>query len=676
MNSPDLVDSNRVGTEIEAAAEKRRRQDREIALLELEIEQVWADLAPSSNRPESDGEDDHLLDQTANLAALDPNVPIGSRRGLRGVKWLVRKLSYWYVRFLTDQFNVFAGVLVRHLRSLEARLDRLEEAGDISVDKSVLAGYGLIDEPPEPSAEVVAHVAGLAGTGPCLVLSAGQGAIVEAIGERGIRAYGVEQNPERVLAGLHRRIDIRSGGALAHLVGTENGEFGTIVLTGKLETLPLKDLVGLVNQASVKVKKAGRIIVAVADPATRSKVDSELGTGLGVSPITWRHLLEQAGFEARLEPCSDSRIAGDRRGSTLLHTERIMSPTVDLLIPQMASGDATSNHTLLIQELLEEKGFKTRVVVERKKRTDSSAVLVEKWKGDARVSILQHSIGSEVAQRVIRNKMQIVLNYHNITPASYFQAWQPELAKSVQRGRHQLTQLALLTRRGIADSEFNARELRDLGIDDVVVSPVLWQLGSNVSQSVQGESEISEDGGTVLFVGRLTPNKCQHDLIAAFAVLSRFRPQSRLVLVGEASPPQYQQSLKTLARRLDVQDRVVFAGKVSNKSLLQWYQLSDVLASASEHEGFGVPLVEAMANGLPVVAYDAAAVAETVQGAGIVLSDKRPVTMAMALDRVLSDRPLKQLLRDRGIDSAQRFDISVTREKMWDALKDLLEAGP
>ena len=351
-----------------------------------------------------------------------------------------------------------------------------------------------------------------------------------------------------------------------------------------------------------------------------------------------------------------------------------MSPTVDLLIPQMSTADATSNHTRLIRELLEERGIEVRIVVERKNRSDSSALAIEKWKSDARVSILQHSIGSEVAQFVIRKKVPIVLNYHNITPASYFQAWQPELAKSVQRGCQQLSQLALLTRRGIADSEFNAQELRDLGIDDVVVSPVLWQLGSGVPLAGQVGGAVDEEGGTVLFVGRLAPNKCHHDLIAAFAVLSRLRPLSRLVLVGDASPPQYLQSLKNLARRIGVHDRVVFAGKVSDKNLLQWYQMSDVFACASEHEGFGVPLVEAMANGLPVVAYDAAAVGETVSDSGIVLRDKRPVTMALALDRVLGDEQLGSSLRDRGIKSAQRFDISVTREQMWIALKDLLEA--
>ncbi|MDE0115445.1 MAG: glycosyltransferase [bacterium] len=341
----------------------------------------------------------------------------------------------------------------------------------------------------------------------------------------------------------------------------------------------------------------------------------------------------------------------------------------------MASGDATSNHTRLVQELLEERGVEVRIVVERKTQSGKDTVPIEKWRADSRVSVLQHSIGSEVAQQIIRRKVPIVLNYHNITPPNFFDAWQPELAKSVARGRQQLGQLASLTIRGIADSEFNAQELRSLGIEDVAVSPVLWQLSGGDVQAGLSDREVAEDGGTVLFVGRLVPNKCQHDLIAAFAVLSRFRPQSQLVLVGDASPPQYLQSLKSLARRLGVQNRMVFAGKVSDKSLSQWYQTSDVFACASEHEGFGVPLVEAMANGLPVVAYDAAAVAETVGDSGILLQDKRPLTMAAALHRVLGDGRLYQCMRDRGIESAQRFDISVTREQMWIALKDLLDAG-
>ena len=305
MPRPDLIDTDRVSATIEAEAEKQRREDGTIAQLEREIEQAWADITPS--KAVVDG-DDHLLDQTASLAALDPQVPIGSRRGLRGVKWLVRKLTYWYIRFLTDQFNVFAGMLIRHLRSLETRLGHLEAATARPVDHPDPTASDCLDDPPEPSPAVASLVADWAGLGPCLVLSGGEGTIVKAIGDRGIRTRGVEQDPDRVLEGLRRGIDIRPGDSSAFLADTDDEGFSTIVLTGFVERLTVSRLRGVIDQASRKLMKTGRIIVAVADPAHRSRVELELGSGLGISPITWRHLLERAGFDASLEPCSDSRI--------------------------------------------------------------------------------------------------------------------------------------------------------------------------------------------------------------------------------------------------------------------------------------------------------------------------------------------------------------------------------
>ncbi len=305
-------------------------------------------------------------------------------------------------------------------------------------------------------------------------------------------------------------------------------------------------------------------------------------------------------------------------------------------------------------------------------------ITLDEWVAECDVAVLQHHIGSDASGHIIQHQIPIVLNYHNITPASFFSSWQPDLADRMLLGYQQLDQLAPLTIRAITDSHFNARELMELGIKDVIVSPVLWNLDGEFNRGVQTTVEprtITDDGGTILFVGRIAPNKCHHDLIMAFAILSRTRPNSRLILIGDPSSHHYFESLKYLARRLGVYDRVFFAGKVSAEDLLQCYQLADVFVSASEHEGFGVPIVEAMASGLPVIAYDAAAVAETVDGTGIVLDDKRPVTLAQAVDRVLRDDRVREDLSARGMQSAERFDLSVTGEQMWDALRDLLSAS-
>lgn len=351
-----------------------------------------------------------------------------------------------------------------------------------------------------------------------------------------------------------------------------------------------------------------------------------------------------------------------------------MVGSVDLLVPEMGAGDATSNHTLLLREMLQEREVSVRIVVGRDAGHGGHDLLVSKWKADADLTILQHSIGSVIAERVIRLKVPIVLNYHNITPSGFLEAWKPQQVAGLEQGRTQLRQLVPLTRRGVADSLFNARELIDVGVADVVVAPVLWQLVGDGSSDQSSTADDGTDGSTVLFVGRVAPNKCQHDLIAALAVLSRYRPKARLVLVGRGAPEEYLQSLRRLASRLQVDDRTVFAGAVSGERLLQWYRRADVFACTSEHEGFGVPLVEAMACGLPVVAYSAAAVAETVGGAGIVLNDKQPATLAAAIDRALGDRDLRVRLRELGVRRAAQFDIAAARRKMWNALSDLLGA--
>ena len=349
-----------------------------------------------------------------------------------------------------------------------------------------------------------------------------------------------------------------------------------------------------------------------------------------------------------------------------------MDATVDLLVPELGVGDAISNHTRLMRELLVSKGVSVRIIVERELGPGDETIVAQRWHPTRSTVILQHGIGSQLAEIVIEQELPTILNYHNITPSKYVEYWYPELCHGVKWGREQLRKLIPSTRLAIADSKFNARELRQAGYEDVVVSPILWQMPASRGVDFLNRSCSTRGSDTVLFVGRITPNKCHHDLIAAFALLSRVRPRSRLVFIGEASPVLYQESLEALTDRLGLHNRVIFAGKVSDEDLHNWYQVSDIFVSASEHEGFGVPLVEAMANGLPVVAYDAAAISEIVGVAGIILNDKRPANLAVAIDRVISDRELRAVLRSRGMQSVQQFDIAVTRELMWAALRDHL----
>jgi glycosyltransferase involved in cell wall biosynthesis len=333
-----------------------------------------------------------------------------------------------------------------------------------------------------------------------------------------------------------------------------------------------------------------------------------------------------------------------------------------------------------------------RLVVERPPTdVDEAVVLLDRWNADADLTILQHSIGSFAAGEIARRRIPVVLNYHNITPPDFVEAWEPAVSAELDHGRRQLVRLCHRARAGVADSEFNAAELRDLGLENVVVAPVLFSaLSADGAADRVLSAGCGSDGGgllgggdsgvsspaTMLFVGRLSPNKCQQDLVASLAAVRGLGVEARLVLVGAVSSVGFVSAVEALAVELGVADSVVVAGSVSEAALAGWYEAADVFVCVSEHEGFCVPLVEAMGFGVPVVAFGAAAVPETLAGAGLVLEEKSPVSVASAVVRVLSDVGVREGLVARGRVRAAELGLASSRERMRAVLGPMLEDLP
>ena len=364
--------------------------------------------------------------------------------------------------------------------------------------------------------------------------------------------------------------------------------------------------------------------------------------------------------------------------------------SIDIVVPELARYDATSVHTRGLRDLLISAGYSSSIVIERVVsrglrdnivgRADE-VVMLENWRANADLTILQHAIGSMAADEIVRREVEVIVNYHNVTPSEYFDIWGQ--IDGLKWGREQLSQLVPLTRLGIADSHFNAIDLRDAGMEVVEVAPVLIDDAVLPSEGdLRSAAEIKQranHGGvgskvTLLFVGRLVPNKCQQDLIATLAVLRRWCPAVELVLVGSATPDSYETALKEFAVQLGVGDSVRFVGSASLSELVSWYRHADVFVCLSEHEGFCVPLVEAMAWGVPVVAAAAAAVPETLGGAGVLLSDKSPLTVAVAIERVLRDSELRDELVSRGLVRAKQLGPASARRRLSELLVPSLEA--
>ena len=356
---------------------------------------------------------------------------------------------------------------------------------------------------------------------------------------------------------------------------------------------------------------------------------------------------------------------------------------IDIVLPELARYDATSVHTRALRELLESCGHDVSIVVERlpvaAPTTGSSGngddlMLLSEWKSDADLTILQHAVGSVVTEEIVSRQLEVVVNYHNVTPPEFFELWEYEQVEGLRRGRDQLLRLAPITRIGVAVSEFNARDLRAAGMSCVEVVPVLLDdavlpVGGAVGSvgSVGVGSKV-----TLLFVGRLAPNKCQQDLLAMLAMLRRWLPGVELVLVGASSADVYEAALREFAAELGVGDAVRFVSSVSSSELVGLYQQADVFVCLSEHEGFCVPLVEAMAWGVPVVAVAAAAVPETLGGAGVLLTDKSPVVVAAAVERVLVDVGLRERMVNRGLERAQELGPGPTRDRLREIFTPLL----
>jgi glycosyltransferase involved in cell wall biosynthesis len=174
----------------------------------------------------------------------------------------------------------------------------------------------------------------------------------------------------------------------------------------------------------------------------------------------------------------------------------------------------------------------------------------------------------------------------------------------------------------------------------------------------------SSGGADLLFVGKISPHKAPHDLVKMLAVLRRlYDPAARLHLVGSPLGETYEPALRSFIAELGLDDAVNFAGSVSGAELEAYLQAADVFVCASDHEGFCVPLAEAMGHGIPIVAYGVTAVPETVGDAGLLLPDKAPLPFAAAVARVLSDKALRRYLADVGRARADAFNLPASQQR-------------
>jgi glycosyltransferase involved in cell wall biosynthesis len=296
--------------------------------------------------------------------------------------------------------------------------------------------------------------------------------------------------------------------------------------------------------------------------------------------------------------------------------------------------------------------------------------------------LLYHlSTGHSMAAWLAERPEPLAVDYHNITPAEYFDRWYPPGAEVARAARAELRKLASRSRFALADSSYNAAELDAEGYRQTSVAPILIDFSDYdvpADAATLGRLRRRAEGGGAhwLYVGRLAANKCQHDVIGAFAVYRRlFDPKARLSVIGGRTALLYSRALELLAADLGVANAVDFTDVLSFERLLAYFATADVYVSLSEHEGFCVPAVEAMHFSVPVVAYASSAVPETVADAALLLDDKDPLVVATAVHRVLTDTPLREQLVSAGQARVEHFSFENNRARFIGALEAGLAAN-
>lgn len=352
---------------------------------------------------------------------------------------------------------------------------------------------------------------------------------------------------------------------------------------------------------------------------------------------------------------------------------------VHQFVARLAWGDAVGNQVRYLQQLLRGWGFRSEIYADQwdeacRELVRPVAQLPRETSGND-VLLVHHSFQSRCVPVLRRTRARQALVYHNVTPSRLFEGFDRKVAGACDAARDELREMQGWMERAYAYSRFSAEELVTAGYPEASVLPFAldWR-AFDVAADATLKAELDDGCTNVLFVGRAVPSKRLDDVMRVFAAYqSLYQPRSRLVIAGylnrETPYGAYLYGVKELLGA----ERVRLLGRVSAAQLSACYASATVYLSMSRHEGFGVPLLEAMHRDVPVVAYGAAAVPETMGGAGITTLSDDPVEVA----RVLAVLERRVDLRWKMVEAQRTRLRALTQdtvaEQVREGLRPLLE---
>ncbi|MDD5556106.1 MAG: glycosyltransferase family 4 protein [bacterium] len=354
---------------------------------------------------------------------------------------------------------------------------------------------------------------------------------------------------------------------------------------------------------------------------------------------------------------------------------------IDQLLPGIAIGDAISNHARQLQAIARGWGADSTIYCDLRHVHPEAEHLCADYRrlpprGPADVTVYHYSVGSALTPVFRGLAGRRVLVYHNITPHEFYEGIHDGKAAALRAGREELASLAGVPDLALGVSEFNRRELEARGFRRTGVLPLILDEEKLAGEPDRAVLRRYRGGANLLFVGRMAPNKRVEDLIRIFYCFrNTVNPRSRLILAGSLmGMDRYMSSLRALVTVLDLPD-VVFLNHVTDAALHALYRTAGAFVCMSEHEGFCIPLLEAMHFRVPVIAYAAAAVPETLAGAGVLVREKDHAAIAELAGMVISDASLRRAVVERQLARLPDFSLPRVAARFRGQLAPLLAAG-
>ena len=351
------------------------------------------------------------------------------------------------------------------------------------------------------------------------------------------------------------------------------------------------------------------------------------------------------------------------------------------ILPTLSFGDAIGNDTLALKGAIRDMGYETEVYAENidKRLPAGSGLDISKLSGLKKDDIILYhkSTGTDLTFKIDEFKCRRIMVYHNITPPEFFRPYSPAATALTEYGYKGVEYLKDKIDYCLAVSSYNRSDLLRMGYTcPIDIRPILIRF-EDYKQTPDEETirKYSDGKKNLIFVGRIAPNKKQEDVIRAFYHYKKLNPESRLILVGSYSGMEnYYNRLVKYAAALGLKEDVVFTGHIKFSAILAFYRIADVFVCMSAHEGFCVPLAEAMFFDVPIVALDTSAISDTLGGSGFLVDDNDPVFVSRVIDRVLNDEALRNELISGQRRRLKDFSYEKIRDTFTEQLKNFIAA--